>query len=597
MLSTTLGQLLVNEALPPGLRDYDRVLDKTSLGSLFQKVAEEYPDQYRDIAKKVMDVGRDASYSTGGQSFGLRHLRRSRAAQVHLTQLQQKLNRVILDPKLSDEIDSKTGYSEREKVINKLVGDVRDVIEKDVFDESVAEGNPLAHQVKSGAKGSKSNILSLRGGDLAYADNDDRQIPMPILRSYGQGLSPAEYYFGSFGARKGLFDVKKGVQDTGAFAKQIQRAAHRLIVSARDSDQPYDGNIRGLPVDTDDIDNAGALLAHDTGPYKRNEVLTPSKLTHLKSLGHDKIVVRSPMVGGAPDGGLYANDVGVRERGIISPIGESLGLTAASALGEPLSQAGLSSKHCLSYVTEIRMADYSIKRICEIEPGDFVFGSDQEGNIRPVKVLNVFDNGMRDCYLTEFNAGRARKDTIELISTLDHKILSKTTHWHPTHQVPEIGVFPVGKKALSFGARMVRTVNVPSEGINEPYALLLGLLLGDGCYVKSVGGIHLSCFDPSLIEDIKPYLATLGLRIKLCAGQKGYYRISQLKDTIRQDPNTGRTLPGSRNPIKRKLEELGMYGLYAHEKKLPPGVWQWSQESVAQLLAGLFVTEIGRAHV
>ena len=100
-----------------------------------------------------------------------------------------------------------------------------------------------------------------------------------------------------------------------------------------------------MPVDTDDMDNEGALLAHDVGPYKKNTVLSPKILKHLSRLGKKRIVVRSAMVGGSPEGGVYAHDVGVRERGGLPGRGEQVGLTAAQAISEPVSQGQLKAKH------------------------------------------------------------------------------------------------------------------------------------------------------------------------------------------------------------------------------------------------------------
>ena len=75
MLRTTIGQLLVNDALPAEMRDYTRVMDKKTIGKLLKELAEKHPDQYRDVAKKLSDVGRDVAYTSGSQSFGLEHLR------------------------------------------------------------------------------------------------------------------------------------------------------------------------------------------------------------------------------------------------------------------------------------------------------------------------------------------------------------------------------------------------------------------------------------------------------------------------------------------------------------------------------------------
>lgn len=143
-------------------------------------------------------------------------------------------------------------------------------------------------------------------------------------------------------------DTKTATADAGFFGKQLLQASHRLLVTADDEDDPEhdDKNFeRGFPTDVDDPDNEGALLARPVGPYKRNTVLTPKILKDLKNMGMQDILVRSPVVGGPADGGVFARDVGYREKGRMAPIGDYVGISAAQALSEPVTQSQVSSKH------------------------------------------------------------------------------------------------------------------------------------------------------------------------------------------------------------------------------------------------------------
>lgn len=338
MLKTTLGQLMVNEHLPEGLRNYDRVLDKKGIKALLQEVAEKHPEQYRTIAKQLSDVGHNAAFTTGGYSFGLGALRQSLAARKMRLTLDQQLRKVYASD-ISD--------TEREQQILSTVGAYQKTLSNDVMKESLEDNNPLARQALSGSRGNHLNLNSLRGADLLYTDHRGRAIPIPVLRSYAMGLKPYEYFAGAFGARKGVIDLKAATQDAGFFAKQLVQATHRLLVSQNDDeDNPYDeASPRGFPVDTDDPDSEGALLSHPVGGYARNTVLTPGILKELHANGIDQILTRSPAVGGPSDGGVYARDVGVRERGGIAPIGDYVGIAGSQALAEPVTQAQISSKH------------------------------------------------------------------------------------------------------------------------------------------------------------------------------------------------------------------------------------------------------------
>lgn len=340
MLKTTLGQLMINEALPEDMRDYERVLDKKTMGALATDLAKKYPDRYREVMKKIHDVSRDVAYTTGGLSMGLKDIRPTFASRTAQIKVRKELRQILADTSLSDK--------ERELRILKLAAETQQKLVEDVFNEAREANNPLAHQVLAGATGNKFMLNSLLGADLQYVDHRDQPIPLPVMRSYSRGLTPAEYFAASFGTRKGVIDVKTATADAGFYGKQLTQMAHRLLVTADDDDDEEriaTAHNRGLPSDVDDPDNEGAFLARPVGPYKRNTVLTPKILKDLKEMGVKDILVRSPLVGGPDDGGVYAKDVGYREKGRIPPVGDYVGIAAAQALSEPVSQSQLSSKH------------------------------------------------------------------------------------------------------------------------------------------------------------------------------------------------------------------------------------------------------------
>ena len=338
MRSATVGQFLVNETLPEEMQDYERVLDKKSMNALLREVAEKYPERYREISFALSIIGRQGAQESGSFSFGLRHLKTSKAAEATRTRVKKRLTKILSGSHLDD--------AAMADAIVLAVGEEMRPQQEAITQEALTAENPLALQVASGSRGSAMNLSSLLGSDLLYADHRDQPLPVPVLRSYSEGLSPAEYWAGTYGARKGIMASKFATQDAGFLSKQLNQVAHRLVVTDEDYKEAAQRQLRrGVPVDTDDSDNEGALLAIDMGPYKRNTIITPKIRKHLKRLGKNRILIRSPMVGGSPAGGVYAKDVGVRERGNLPSLGEQVGLQAAQALSEPLSQAQLSAKH------------------------------------------------------------------------------------------------------------------------------------------------------------------------------------------------------------------------------------------------------------
>lgn len=331
----TVGQLMVDAALPKGLRG-DRVLDKKGLFGVLKELAQNHPDKYREATFKLMQVAKHAAYTTGGYSFGPEHMLPPPGVVKLRKKLQTQLQGIMDNDDLSEE--------DRNNRILRAVSRAQAEQEKLVYDESVAEDNPLANQVVSGSRGSPLNLTSLRGSDMLYMDHRDRVIPLPVLRSYAQGLSPAEYWAGTYGARKGTMDTKFATQDAGFLSKQLNQIVHRSLVTALDADKDSD-TLRGMPVNTDDDESEGALLARDVLNFKRNTVVTPKLLSALRQKGVKRMLIRSPISSGSPDGGVYARDAGVREFNRLPVRGENVGLAAAQALSEPISQGGLSSRH------------------------------------------------------------------------------------------------------------------------------------------------------------------------------------------------------------------------------------------------------------
>ena len=346
MIRTSMGQLLINEALPPEMRNYDRVLDKKGMNAMLRELAQKHPEKYAEVSKKLSDVGRTVATEFGGYSFGLEHLKKSAVAKKQNAELKIKVKRILdMDQvKIGGKMVDVTPQMRKDMIV-KTVGGYQQKQIDDIYNEAVKGNNPLALQVVSGSRGNKMNLASLLGSDMLYADHRNETIPLGVTSSYSQGLKPVEYWAATYGARRGTMATKFATQDAGFLSKQLNQVAHRLMIVGDDDDRDDVMPHRGLPVDTDDGDNEGALLARDVGPYKRNTILSPKILKHLKGLGHDRLLVRSPLVGGSPDGGVYARDVGVRERGTLPGRGEQVGLTAAQALSEPLAQGQLSAKH------------------------------------------------------------------------------------------------------------------------------------------------------------------------------------------------------------------------------------------------------------
>ena len=420
----TIGRLLLEDAVPPDLHAHLKELNAKQIRVLAQALAENHPDKYKDVIHKLTNLASQAGYESGSYSFGPEHMRGDEQTLALRNQYRSEVAAILNDPTLNDKL--------RNDKLVQLALKYKEPIEKSIFGNALAAGNPLALQVESGAKGKPDNLKSLTGGDSLYADSKFQIIPYPIVNSFYEGLAPHEYFAGSFGARQSIITTKLGTAKGGWLSKRMANLAHRLVVTAKDDENDkHAGAIRGYETSLDDADNEGAALAAPIGGYKRNDILSREVIANLKKQGIKDVLVRSPTVGGPDNGGVYGFDVGVRERnGKVSPVGDYVGLGAAQSLSEPATQLLI----CLAEGTEVRMADKSIKAIEDIQLGDLVLGIDMFGGTFPVRVTATWDNGLRECARTTLC--NEQGDRIELVSTYEHKVLAFDSDNHTYTKTP-----------------------------------------------------------------------------------------------------------------------------------------------------------------
>lgn len=565
---TTVGQVLVNDALPPRFRDYGRVMDSNGIEQVLQQIAREAPEEYAAVTKRLMDVGNSAAFDTG-TTIRMSDLRPSYDKRPLLQALDIAEEKIRSDKTLTD--------AQKSEMIEKLYDKANSRIMEETYNAELARKNQLALQVASKARGNKVQLAAFISTPGTYSDPSGKMVPMFIRHSFAEGLTPAEYWAGSFGARNGVVSTKTATAKGGAFGKLLSASAIAQVITEEDC-----GTESGLPVKVDDDDNIGAVLAKPAGGYDAGTVITKNVLSDLrKDKRHDEIVVRSPTTCGCKSG-ICSKCAGIRETGGFPPIGYNLGTNAASAFAERITQGAL---NCLVEGTLVRMADGSVKPIEKIKPGEMVLGCDLNGRVSPTPVVNWYDNGIQECYRTEFKEnGSHGGGTIHLDSTIIHKILctrvvtgqkEEALNWQPR-------ILPVGTKSRVFCAYTVTSFD--DSGLkDEPMAMLIGTLLGDGCYTKSVNGVHLSCADDTEIEALQKSLFGLNLSLTRLNGHNGiYYRVSMMAK------NSSDRLG---NPVKNYLIKHGMYGKYAHEKTIPSVVHSWSNRSIGDFIGGLIASD------
>ena len=418
--------------LPESLRDHNRVLDKKGIKQLYTQLADEHPDKYVDVNYKLHNIAHEVATQHGGvASFSLDSLRTPDSIRKIHAKLRTQIDKIMDGPE-----DAK----EKNFQVVKLIADQIDPITKLNYEEGMKENNPFAYQVLSGSRGNANQFRSLRGGDLLVSDHNDNPIPVPIFSSFSEGLDPVQFWASTYGARRGEILKKFASPESGFLGKQLAMATHRLIVT-----EPDCGTSNGIPVPASDKDNEGAVLALGVGSIKTGTPLSPK---HLRDLGEQNILVRSPITCQSAHG-VCQRCAGIRERGTLPQIGENIGISAAQALSEPLTNATMKARHTGGqYESKQHMAGKS--------------GLDLINQI--VEVPKTFHGGAAIAQLD------GRVDSIETAPQGGQYIsIGGQQHW-----VPPDRALKVGKGSL------VDAGDVLSEGLPNPAEIVKHKGIGEG---------------------------------------------------------------------------------------------------------------------
>lgn len=329
MRLTTPGRLLIESAIPDKYLSGVTALTKKDLSKIFTRISQEEPEKYEDIMAKFTDVSRDVVYRQGREaSVGLDDLTMSDKLRVYRDSVRKKLKEIQQNPYLK-------GAAKNKAIVDYLYKEMA-VIPDRVVEDASARNSAFYAQVNSGARGNKSQLQQCVFGDGLLVDAENRPVPIPVTHSYAEGVQPMEFWAASSGARKGSIDVQFATADGGYLGKQLSNLGHRMIVTERDC-----GTKQALSVDAQDLDNIGSVLAKTTNGIPAGTIITKD---NIGKLGKGKILVRSVATCGCQDG-ICSVCAGVRERNSLPPIGDPIGIVAARAISEPITQSGLKSKH------------------------------------------------------------------------------------------------------------------------------------------------------------------------------------------------------------------------------------------------------------
>ena len=332
MAVTTLGRQLVRDALPAKYKHYaDQALGKKQQTKLFTSLAKEDPDAYIDILQNLNQVGQDVvsvygkdttitldDIDSGAQ---LKNLRKKVQQLIRIT-----INRKDLTPQQKQQKIIELGYKYTAKM-------------KDMgVDDANARKTGLANQIASGSRGNAVQLMQLLVGDMMMKDAMNRDIPYLAMMPYVEGDSPMSYWASAMSGRKSTYDVQAATGRVGYLSKQATNTTHNTPISMQDCGTTD----TGVPVKADDTQNLGSVLLYPWKGHKAGTVVTQDIIAQADP--DDEFIIRSPITCKA-HGGVCAHCAGIQQNGKFPAIGSYVALNSVKSFVEPLTQAGISSKH------------------------------------------------------------------------------------------------------------------------------------------------------------------------------------------------------------------------------------------------------------
>lgn len=321
-------------SLPKGLQDKYRgvALDKKNLGNLMRDLAKEKPREHGKIIDKLKALGDEHTYRTGF-TVGLKDLVPNMPEREGIFRKAEKaVGKLKLDR--AEDVDKAhvildSANKELEAMISKRLGE---------------QGNNLHLMVNSGARGNMTQLKQIVSSPFMVPDHRGQPIPIPVTRSFAQGLQFSDYWSTLYGARTVATEKQLQTAVPGAFNKDIMATTVTSVVSDSDCKTR-----RGVKIGTDSRDVEDRFLAKDisvkgTVIAKAGSLVTTGLLSTLRDRKVPQVEVRSPLTCNKPKG-ICGKCYGLTEKGQLPGIGDNVGATSGQALSEPLTQMTLRTFH------------------------------------------------------------------------------------------------------------------------------------------------------------------------------------------------------------------------------------------------------------
>lgn len=348
-IETTLGRLMWNNIFPDDFPYMNREITRKDIAELVSRVFDLYG------LKKTPDILDDIKY------FGFHHATVSGITWgIDDVGVPEAKGGIIIDAKkeavtIEDQYaDGLLSEEERYRMIIEVWQRAKMRIDKEVPNALPING-PVGDMLHSGARGSINQVSQMAGMKGLIVNPAGRLVDYPIIPSYKEGLSPIEYFVTTHGSRKTLADTALNTAKAGYLTRKLVDVSQDVVIREEDCgtkdgkkismenipvfDSGIGNTIRGRVLSTDIVTADGTVI------FKRGHLVTKVDAKEIDEQKVSEAIVRSPLTCKSLNGicsTCYGIDLG---RGNVVEQGETVGIVAAQAIGEPGTQLTMRTKH------------------------------------------------------------------------------------------------------------------------------------------------------------------------------------------------------------------------------------------------------------
>ena len=350
-ITTSVGRIMLNQAIPRELRFVNEQLDKGGLRRVIEMVFFNTDmDVTGDVANQLKNLGMQWA-TRSGVTMGITDLEIPAVKR----QVEQETDARVSAIRASFD-DGLITDDERYRLTVKAWTDAMATVSSSV-ETSLDPMSPVFMMGNSGAaKGNFDQIRQISGMRGLMSNPAGRIIEMPVRANFREGMSAHEYFISTHGGRKGLADTALRTADSGYLTRRLVDVAQDVIVMGDDC-----GTLDGIPVEVGALDEVlDSVGVRCFGRFPARPIVHPDTGEIIVPLGtlidHDMIkliddagvqsaMVRSPMTCANARGlcqMCYGMDLA--RHGLVAE-GAAVGIIAAQSMGEPATQLTMRTFH------------------------------------------------------------------------------------------------------------------------------------------------------------------------------------------------------------------------------------------------------------